>query len=78
VEQQILRGTRYSSDYDYQYIIKNFNLFTDEEMKITSKTRVEEILICFMDNPDVIALWISDIPTFSILSLLKFNNDQIG
>jgi hypothetical protein len=31
-----------------------------------------------MHNPDVIALWISNIPQFSIVSLIFNNNDQTG
>jgi hypothetical protein len=60
----------------YKWIIDTFYLFTDDEMEITSKTRVDEILICYIYNPDVIDLCISNIPMFSIISLLKFNNNR--
>jgi hypothetical protein len=39
---------------------------------------VGDIITCFLNNPDVIALWLSFIPTFSIFSLLFNNNDQEG
>jgi hypothetical protein len=39
---------------------------------------VNEILVCFMYNAVVIALWMSYILMFWIVSLLKFNNNQTG
>jgi hypothetical protein len=78
MEQQNLGGTRHLDDIIYKRIINQFNYYTDGEIEITQKTKMNEILVCFMHNSDVIALWISDIPVFSIVSLLKFNNDQTG
>jgi hypothetical protein len=54
-------------DFVYEQIIYSFNLFTNDELKIASKTRVENIISCFLHNTDVIALYISFIPTFSII-----------
>jgi hypothetical protein len=64
MEQQNLGGTRHFEDIIYQQIISQFNYFTDGEMDITSKTRVENIIICFLYTPGVIALCISYIPMF--------------
>jgi hypothetical protein len=44
----------YFEDLLYQQIIANFILFTNDELKIRPKTRVEEIFICFLHNPDAI------------------------
>jgi hypothetical protein len=62
MEQRNLGGTRHFDDSTYEQIIDGFNYFSDGEIEITSKTKVKEILVCFMHNSDVIALWISDIP----------------
>jgi hypothetical protein len=78
MEQRNLGGMNHFDDKKYEQIIDVFNEFTDGEIEITSKTKVNEILICFKHNTDVIALWISNIPAFSIVSLLKFNNDRKG
>jgi hypothetical protein len=64
MEQRILGGTRHYDDKKYEQIIDVFNEFTDGEIEITSKTKVNEILVCFMYNAVVIALWMSYILMF--------------
>jgi hypothetical protein len=76
VERPQFKQADYFDDNTYKRIIYNFNLFTNDEMKITPSTRVKNIIICFLHNPDVIALWISFILMFSIISFLFNKNDQ--
>jgi hypothetical protein len=78
VEREQQFGLADHFDDDYHHIIYKFNLFTNDEWKITPKTRVEDIIICFLHKLDVIASWISFIPTFSIISLLINNNNEEG
>jgi hypothetical protein len=39
---------------------------------------MRDVIVCFINKPDVIALLLSYIPTLSIFSLLFNNNDQEG
>jgi hypothetical protein len=76
MEQRLFGVGKHFDEVIYERMIKYFNDFTNGEIKITPKTKVNDILICFMHNVDVIALWISNIPQFSIVSLLFNNNDR--
>jgi hypothetical protein len=74
---ELYGGGNNLEDLYYQNIINNFNIFVNNT-KIVPKTRVRDIITCFLHNHDVIVLWLSNILTFSIISLLKFNNNREG
>jgi hypothetical protein len=78
MEQQQLGEGKHFDDLTCKRIIKYFSDFTKGKVKIKTVTTIKKILIYCMLNPDVIALWISDIPHFSIVSLLVKDNDQPG
>jgi hypothetical protein len=55
-----------------------FNIFNHYTAKIAPKTTVRDIITGFLNKPDVITLWLSFNPHFSIISLLFNNNDKEG
>jgi hypothetical protein len=63
---------------DLEYRLNVFNRYNNTEEKFTLDTTIGTMIDCYMNSPDIIALWLSFYPKLDIITLLFKNNESDG